>query len=184
MKVLIVDNFDSFTYNLVQSVGSLGARVIVKRSNLLLSDLSREDPTHVIISPGPGTPKDSGVSAEAILYFAKMNIPVLGVCLGHQVIVDIFGGEVVMGDPVHGKAADINHDAKTIYRSLENPLRVGRYHSLIARSLPKALELTGWIGEEIMSVRHNDLPIEGVQFHPESILTPDGDKLIANFLNK
>jgi anthranilate synthase/aminodeoxychorismate synthase-like glutamine amidotransferase len=183
-SVLVIDNYDSFTYNLVQYLGELGAEVGVVRNNkATVEELRGLRPDRLVVSPGPCTPKEAGISVEAIRAFAEGGTPVLGVCLGHQSLVEAFGGRVVRGDPIHGKDAEVKHDGKTIYARLSNPLVAGRYHSLIADpDLPEELELTSSYDDVVMGVRHRDLPAEGVQFHPESVLTPQGKKLLANFL--
>jgi anthranilate synthase/aminodeoxychorismate synthase-like glutamine amidotransferase len=182
--VLVIDNYDSFTYNLVQYLGELGAEVgVVRNDKATVEDLRGLRPDRLVVSPGPCTPKEAGISVEAIRDFAEGGTPVLGVCLGHQSLVEAFGGQIVRGDPIHGKDAEVKHDGKTIYARLSNPLVAGRYHSLIADpDLPEELELTSSYDDVVMGVRHRDLPAEGVQFHPESVLTPQGKKLLANFL--
>jgi anthranilate synthase/aminodeoxychorismate synthase-like glutamine amidotransferase len=183
-SVLVIDNYDSFTYNLVQYLGELGAEVgVVRNDKATVEELRGLRPDRLVVSPGPCTPKEAGISVEAIRAFAEGGTPVLGVCLGHQSLVEAFGGQVVRGDPIHGKDAEVKHDGKTIYARLSNPLVAGRYHSLIADpDLPEELELTSSYDDVVMGVRHRDLPAEGVQFHPESVLTPQGKKLLANFL--
>ena len=183
-SVLVIDNYDSFTYNLVQYLGELGAEVgVVRNDKATVEDLRGLRPDRLVVSPGPCTPKEAGISVEAIRAFAEGGTPVLGVCLGHQSLVEAFGGQVVRGDPIHGKDAEVKHDGKTIYARLSNPLVAGRYHSLIADpDLPEELELSSSYDDVVMGVRHRDLPAEGVQFHPESVLTPQGKKLLANFL--
>jgi anthranilate synthase/aminodeoxychorismate synthase-like glutamine amidotransferase len=183
-SVLVIDNYDSFTYNLVQYLGELGAEVgVVRNDKATVEELRGLRPDRLVVSPGPCTPKEAGISVEAIRAFAEGSTPVLGVCLGHQSLVEAFGGQVVRGDPIHGKDAEVKHDGKTIYAGLSNPLVAGRYHSLIADpDLPEELELTSSYDDVVMGVRHRDLPAEGVQFHPESVLTPQGKKLLANFL--
>ena len=185
-RLLLIDNYDSFTYNLVQAFMVLGAEVIVHRNDAIDVEAARRmAPTHLCISPGPGTPRDAGVSMDMIRAFAG-RIPVLGVCLGHQSIVEAFGGEVVRaGRLMHGKTSEIEHDGRGVFAGLPQPCVVGRYHSLIAApaSLPAVLEVTARTAQgEIMGVRHRELDVEGVQFHPESVLTPDGPRLMANFL--
>jgi anthranilate synthase/aminodeoxychorismate synthase-like glutamine amidotransferase len=185
-KLLLIDNYDSFTYNLVQAFLVLGADVRVFRNDAIdVTEAQALAPTHLCISPGPGTPYDAGVSMDMIRAFAG-RIPVFGVCLGHQSIVEVFGGKVVRaGRLMHGKTSPIDHDGRTLFAGLPNPCEIGRYHSLIAQpeSLPPVLEVTARTPEgEIMGVRHKDLVVEGVQFHPESVLTPDGPALMANFL--
>ena len=184
MRVLVIDNYDSFTYNLVQYLGELGAEVEVVRNDAAeVEDLLRGDYDRVVVSPGPCTPDEAGISVEAIREFATGGVPVLGVCLGHQSMVQAFGGSIVQGEPIHGKEAKIEHDGKTIYEGLPSPLTVGRYHSLIAGDpLPDQLEVSSSYGDIVMGVRHNELPAEGVQFHPESVLTPDGKKMVARFI--
>ena len=185
MRVLVIDNYDSFTYNLVQYLGELGAEIgVVRNDKATVDELVRLKPDRLVVSPGPCTPKEAGISVDAIRTFAEAGTPVLGVCLGHQSMVEAFGGKVVRGDPIHGKDAEIQHDGRSIYDGLSNPLVAGRYHSLIADpDLPKQLELTSTYGDVVMGVRHRELPAEGVQFHPESVLTPQGKKLLSNFLN-
>ena len=186
MKMLLIDNYDSFTYNLVQAFAAQGVEVLVYRNDAISVDEAlRLEPTHVVISPGPGHPNDAGVSLDMIAAFAG-RVPLLGVCLGHQCLVQHFGGEIVRAPRLmHGKTSLAKHDGKTIYAGLPQPVEVGRYHSLCAQhaSLPDELEVTASTDrDEIMGVRHLELPLEGVQFHPESVLTPDGDRLMANFL--
>jgi anthranilate synthase/aminodeoxychorismate synthase-like glutamine amidotransferase len=185
-RLLLVDNYDSFTYNLVQAFLVLGAEVLVHRNDAITVEQARAlAPTHLCISPGPGTPHDAGVSMDMIRAFAGA-IPVLGVCLGHQSIVEVFGGKVVRaGRLMHGKVSPVQHDGGGVFAGAPEPLEVGRYHSLIAEpeSLPAALVVTARTPEgEIMGVRHRDLNVEGVQFHPESVLTPEGPRLLGNFL--
>ena len=185
-KLLLIDNYDSFTYNLVQAFLVLGADVRVFRNDAIdVAQAKALAPSHLCISPGPGTPYDAGVSMEMIRAFAG-HVPVFGVCLGHQSIVEVFGGKVVRaGRLMHGKTSPIDHDGRGLFAGLPQPCEVGRYHSLIAQpeSLPPILEVTARTPEgEIMGVRHRELMVEGVQFHPESVLTPDGPKLMANFL--
>ena len=186
MRMLLIDNYDSFTYNLVQAFAALGAEVIVHRNDAITVDEARAlSPTHLVISPGPGRPEDAGVPLEMIAAFFE-SIPVLGVCLGHQCLVSHFGGDIVRAERLmHGKTSMAKHDGKTIFEGLSQPFEVGRYHSLCAEqdSLPLTLELTAQTERgEVMGVRHKDLPLEGVQFHPESVLTPEGGQLMANFL--
>ena len=185
-RLLLIDNYDSFTYNLVQAFLVLGAEVSVYRNDALTPEAARAlAPTHLCISPGPGTPYDAGVSMDMIRAFAG-SIPVLGVCLGHQSIVEVFGGKVVRAARLmHGKTSLVRHDGRTLFAGLPEPCEVGRYHSLIAapQSVPATLEVSARTAEgEIMGVRHRTLSVEGVQFHPESILTPDGPRLLGNFL--
>jgi anthranilate synthase/aminodeoxychorismate synthase-like glutamine amidotransferase len=186
LRLLLIDNYDSFTYNLVQAFLVLGAEVDVYRNDeISVEDALKLDPTHLCISPGPGRPEDAGVSLEMIAAF-ETRIPILGVCLGHQSLVSHFGGRIVSAERLmHGKTSMIHHDEKGVYHGLTNPFEAGRYHSLAAenRSLPSVLEISARTQrDEIMGVRHRELPIEGVQFHPESILTPQGDQLMQNFL--
>jgi para-aminobenzoate synthetase component 2 len=186
VRMLLIDNYDSFTYNLVQAFAALGAEVIVHRNDAIsVAEAQEIQPTHLVISPGPGRPEDAGVSLDMIAVFAE-SVPVLGVCLGHQCLVTHFGGNIVRAERLmHGKTSMAKHDGKTIFDGLPQPLEVGRYHSLCAEhdSLPASLELTAQTERgEIMGVRHKELPLEGVQFHPESVLTPAGDQLMANFL--
>ena len=186
VKLLLIDNYDSFTYNLVQAFLVLGADVRVFRNDAIdIAAAQALAPSHLCISPGPGTPYDAGISMDMIRAFAG-RIPVLGVCLGHQSIVEVFGGKVVRaGRLMHGKTSPIQHDGRTLFAGLPQPCEVGRYHSLIAQpeTLPAILEVTARTPEgEIMGVRHRELVVEGVQFHPESVLTPDGPKLMENFL--
>jgi len=187
-RLLLVDNYDSFTYNLVQAFLVLGADVLVHRNDqVTIAEAQSLAPTHLCISPGPGTPRDAGVSMQMIEAFAG-RLPVLGVCLGHQSIVEVFGGEVVRaGRLMHGKVSPVHHDGRGILEGMPQPFEAGRYHSLIARpeSLPPVLEVTARTPEgEIMGVRHKELMVEGVQFHPESVLTPDGPVLLGNFLKQ
>ncbi len=185
-RLLLIDNYDSFTYNLVQAFLVLDAEVTVFRNDAIDADAAEShNPTHLVVSPGPGRPSDAGVSLEMIARFAG-RIPVLGVCLGHQCIVEHFGGEIVSaGSLMHGKTSRVNHDGTGIHRGLPDPFEAGRYHSLAARrdSVPDVLRVTARTGDgEIMGVRHRSLQVEGVQYHPESVLTPDGPALLANFL--
>jgi len=185
-RLLLIDNYDSFTYNLVQAFLVLGAEVDVRRNDAVtIEEALASAPTHVCISPGPGTPYDAGVSMDMIRVFAG-KVPVFGVCLGHQSIVEVFGGKVVRaGRLMHGKTSKITHDGLGLFEGLPNPCEIGRYHSLIAKpeSLPADLQVTAQTAEgEIMGVRHRELMVEGVQFHPESVLTPDGPLLMQNFL--
>lgn len=183
---LMIDNYDSFTFNVVQALASLGAEVEVVRNDALsVAEIAARRPASLIISPGPGRPADAGVSLAAIRELAG-RVPILGVCLGHQCIVEAFGGEVVRAERVmHGKTSRIYNDGRTLFEGVSNPFEATRYHSLIAReeSLPAALEVSAFTSEgEIMGVRHREHPIEGVQFHPESILTEHGHDLLKNFL--
>jgi anthranilate synthase/aminodeoxychorismate synthase-like glutamine amidotransferase len=184
MNVLVIDNYDSFTYNLVQYLGELGAEVdVVRNDRATVKELLERKPDRLVVSPGPCTPAEAGISVEAVGAFARSGTPVLGVCLGHQSLVEAFGGRTVRGDPIHGKDAEVQHDGRTLYEGLSSPLVAGRYHSLIADpDLPPELELSASFGDVVMGVRHRELPAEGVQFHPESVLTPHGKQLLANFL--
>jgi anthranilate synthase/aminodeoxychorismate synthase-like glutamine amidotransferase len=186
MKVLVVDNYDSFTYNLVQYLGELGAEIeVVRNDRASVDELLGRGADRLVVSPGPCTPAEAGVSVEAIRAFAEAGTPVLGVCLGHQSLVEAFGGRTVQGEPIHGKEAEVAHDGKAVYAGLPSPLVAGRYHSLVADpDLPDELELSASLGEVVMGVRHRELPAEGVQFHPESVLTPQGKHLLKNFLGE
>ena len=188
MRVLMIDNYDSFTYNLVQYLGELGAKVLTFRNDAItIEEIERLSPDRIVISPGPCTPLQAGISNEVIERFAG-RIPILGVCLGHQCIGHVFGARIVRAKRLmHGKTSMICHNGEEIFRGLENPFEATRYHSLIIDpgSLPPELEVTAWAEddpEEIMGIRHRELPIWGVQFHPESILTKEGEKLLKNFL--
>jgi anthranilate synthase/aminodeoxychorismate synthase-like glutamine amidotransferase len=184
-RVVLVDNYDSFTYNLFQYLSEQGAEVLVHRHDKINVDgIAALAPTHLVISPGPKTPDEAGISLDAIRHFAGV-VPVLGVCLGHQAIGQAFGGHVTRGsEPVHGKTSEISHDGKTLFSGIENPMTATRYHSLIVEGeLPDVLEVSAWCdGDVIMGLRHKEFPVEGVQFHPESILTAAGKRLLANFL--
>jgi anthranilate synthase/aminodeoxychorismate synthase-like glutamine amidotransferase len=184
MRVLVIDNYDSFTYNLVQYLGELGAEVeVVRNDKATVAELLERKPDRLVVSPGPCTPAEAGISGEAIKAFGEVGTPVLGVCLGHQAMVEAFGGRVVQGEPIHGKDAEVEHDGKSIYAGLPSPMVAGRYHSLVADpELPADLVLTASLGDVVMGARHKTLPIEGVQFHPESVLTPQGKHLLANFI--
>ena len=184
-RVLIIDNYDSFTYSLMQYFGELGAEVAVYRNDAIdLDGIAARKPTHLVISPGPKTPADAGISVDAIRRFAG-EVPIFGVCLGHQAIGAAFGAEVVRGaSPVHGKTSSIHHDGRTVFRGITDPMVATRYHSLVVRpELAPGLELSAWCdGDVVMGIRHRDVPVEGVQFHPESILTEHGRALLGNFL--
>jgi anthranilate synthase/aminodeoxychorismate synthase-like glutamine amidotransferase len=184
MRVLVIDNYDSFTYNLVQYLGELGAEAdVVRNDKATIAELLSRRPDRLVISPGPCTPGEAGVSIEAAGAFPKAGVPTLGVCLGHQSLVEAFGGRTIRGEPIHGKDAAIEHDGKGVLRGLESPLKAGRYHSLVADpELPDQLELSATLGDVVMGVRHRELPAEGVQFHPESVLTPRGKDILRNFL--
>ena len=191
--ILMLDNYDSFTFNLVQYLGELGAEVVVHRNDCITPEQIAElDPTGIVISPGPCTPNEAGVSLEVIRRFAG-EIPILGVCLGHQAIGQVFGGRVVRAREImHGKTSPVHHTGFGVFAGLENPLEATRYHSLVveAASLPECLEVTAWTQredgsrDEIMGLRHRELDVEGVQFHPESILTRQGHELLGNFLSR
>ena len=183
-RVLVLDNYDSFTYNLVQYLGELGAEVEVVRNDVeTVDEMLARKPDRLVVSPGPCTPAEAGTSVEATRRFPEEGIPLLGVCLGQQSMVEAFGGKVLVGDPIHGKDDEVSHDGKTIYDGLPSPFVAGRYHSLIADpDLPDELEVTATFGDVVMGARHRELPAEGVQFHPESVLTPQGKHLLANFL--
>ena len=185
MRVLVIDNYDSFTYNLVDYLGEMGAELDVVRNDVAgVAELLQRRPDRLVISPGPCTPADAGISIEASRAFPEAGVPTLGVCLGHQAMVEAFGGRTIRGEPVHGKDADVEHDGAAVYEGLPNPLLAGRYHSLIADpQLPDELERTATYGDVVMGVRHRSLPAEGVQFHPESVLTPHGKDLLRNFLD-
>ncbi len=188
--VFVLDNYDSFTYNLVQYFGELGAEVVVRRNDqITVGEIERMHPERIVVSPGPCTPQEAGISVELIRHFGG-KVPVLGVCLGHQAIGAAFGGEIIRAPRLmHGKTSEVQHDGKTIFRGLPSPMVATRYHSLIVRekSLPKDLEVSAWTSDNngtrtIMGLRHRKYPVEGVQFHPESVLTTDGKQLIRNFL--
>jgi anthranilate synthase/aminodeoxychorismate synthase-like glutamine amidotransferase len=186
VRILLIDNYDSFTYNLVQAFAAMGAEVLVYRNDAIgVADAVQLNPSHLVISPGPGRPEDAGVSLDMIDAFAE-RLPVLGVCLGHQCLVSYFGGDIVRAERLmHGKTSLVTHDGETIFNGMSQPFEAGRYHSLCAdrRSLPAQLKLSAETTEgEIMAVRHRSLPLEGVQFHPESVLTPEGNMLMANFM--
>jgi anthranilate synthase/aminodeoxychorismate synthase-like glutamine amidotransferase len=185
--LLVLDNYDSFTYNLVQYFGELGADLVVKRNDeITVDEIASLAPERICISPGPCTPREAGISNEVIRTFGP-HIPILGVCLGHQCIGDVFGGAVVRADRLmHGKTSPILHDGKGVFAGLPSPFQATRYHSLIVRrdSVPDVLEISAETAEkEIMGLRHREYPIHGVQFHPESILTPEGKQLLKNFLS-
>jgi anthranilate synthase/aminodeoxychorismate synthase-like glutamine amidotransferase len=186
-SVLVVDNYDSFTYNLVQFLGELGADLeVVRNDRATIDELLALAPDRVVVSPGPCTPNEAGVSVEAMRRFPEAGIPTLGVCLGHQSLAQAFGGAVVRGEPVHGKTSEISHDGRTIFAGLSPTLTVGRYHSLVVdpERLPDVFEVSARGGGVIMGIRHRELPAEGVQFHPESVLTDEGKRLLANFLGE
>jgi len=185
--ILVIDNYDSFTYNLVQYLGELGAQLKVFRNDkITIKEIRDLRPEKILISPGPGYPKDAGISIQVIKEFSG-KVPILGVCLGHQAIGEAFGGKIVQAKRLlHGKTSMIHHDGKTIFKALPNPFEATRYHSLIIErsSLPECLEISAWTKEnEIMGVRHKEFKVEGIQFHPESILTKEGKNLLKNFLS-
>ena len=194
--VFVLDNYDSFTYNLVQYLGELGAQVEVRRNNeVTVGEIEAMHPERIVLSPGPCTPQEAGISIELIRHFAgkdtgRGSVPLLGVCLGHQAIGAAFGGQVVRAkNLMHGKTSQVEHDGKTIFRGLSSPMTATRYHSLIVaeKDLPGDLEVSAWTSDKdgtrvIMGLRHKRFPVEGVQFHPESVLTDEGKKLVANFL--
>jgi anthranilate synthase/aminodeoxychorismate synthase-like glutamine amidotransferase len=182
--ILLVDNYDSFTYNLVHFLQELGADVLVRRNDEIDADeAERLAPSHLVVSPGPGRPGDSGATNEIIRRLAPTT-PTLGVCLGHQAIVEVFGGEIGQAKRlVHGKASAVHHDGRGLFAGLPQDFQAGRYHSLAAVRVPESLEVSATCQEgEVMAVRHRELPVDGVQFHPESVLTPDGPQLLRNFL--
>ena len=187
--IFVLDNYDSFTFNLVQYIGETGEQVEVRRNNqVTLKQIEQMAPRKIVISPGPCTPNEAGITIDLIRHFAR-KIPILGVCLGHQAIGAAFGGRVIRSDRImHGKTSLVEHDGRTIFRGVNSPMVANRYHSLIVeqQSLPEELEISARAEEDgktvIMGMRHREFPVEGVQFHPESVLTPDGAKLIRNFL--
>ena len=185
LRVLMVDNYDSFTYNLVQFLGELGAELeVVRNDAATVDELLAREPDRVVVSPGPCTPNEAGISVETMRRFPEAGVRTLGVCLGHQSLAQAFGGTVVRDRPVHGKTSEIEHDGRTIFEGLPATLTVGRYHSLVVDpdSLPDAFEVSARGGGVIMAIRHRELPAEGVQFHPESVLTESGKHLLRNFL--
>ena len=185
MRVLVLDNYDSFTYNLVQYLGELGCDVeVVRNDHATVDELLLRGYACVVVSPGPCTPDEAGISLEAVRRFPEAGIPTLGVCLGHQALAQAFGGKVIRHAPIHGKTAEIEHDGRTIFEGLASPLTVGRYHSLVVEesSLPDELEISARGAGVIMALRHRTLPAEGIQFHPESVLTENGHDLLRNFL--
>lgn len=186
MRVLVIDNYDSFTYNLVQYLGELGAELeVVRNDHATVDELLIRGYDRVIVSPGPCTPNEAGISLEAVRRFPLAGVPMLGVCLGHQSLVQAFGGQVIRHEPVHGKTTVIEHDGRTVFKGLPQQLEVGRYHSLIAApELPDVLECSATGGGVVMAVRHRELPAEGVQFHPESVLTQSGRQMLENFIER
>jgi anthranilate synthase/aminodeoxychorismate synthase-like glutamine amidotransferase len=183
-KVLVVDNYDSFTYNLVQYLGELGAELeVVRNDRATVDELLERGAERVVISPGPCTPDEAGISLEVARRFPEAGVPTLGVCLGHQSLAQAFGGRVIRHVPVHGKTTTVRHDGRTIFAGLESPLVVGRYHSLVVgEDLPEVFEVSATGGGVIMAIRHRELPAEGVQFHPESVLTASGKRMLETFL--
>jgi anthranilate synthase/aminodeoxychorismate synthase-like glutamine amidotransferase len=186
MKVLVLDNYDSFTYNLVQYLGELGAEIeTVRNDRVGVDELLARRYERCVVSPGPCTPNEAGISLELVRRFPEAGIPTLGVCLGHQSIAQAFGATVKLHEPIHGKATTIEHDGCTIFTGLDQHLTVGRYHSLVVGDeLPDCLQETARGGGVLMGLRHRELPAEGVQFHPESVLTEQGRELLANFLER
>ena len=185
MRILVVDNYDSFTYNLVQFLGELGAELdVVRNDRAEVDELLERGADRLVVSPGPCTPNEAGISIEAMRRFPEAGVPALGVCLGHQSLAQAFGGKVVRHEPVHGKSTAVEHDGRTIFTGLESPLTVGRYHSLVVEpdSLPGVFEVSSRGGGVVMGIRHRELPAEGVQFHPESVLTDSGMRMVENFL--
>ena len=186
--LLLIDNYDSFTYNLAQYFGELGCDVLVKRNDeISIDEIAALAPGHICISPGPCTPREAGISKEVVLNFGQ-RIPVLGVCLGHQCIAEVYGGKVIRADRLmHGKPCTISHNGSGLFSDLPNPFEAGRYHSLIVErsSFPAYLEITAESNDgEIMALRHREFPAQGLQFHPESVLTPNGRKILTNFLSR
>jgi anthranilate synthase/aminodeoxychorismate synthase-like glutamine amidotransferase len=188
--IFVLDNYDSFTYNLVQYLGELGAEVVVRRNDqVTIAEIEKMSPESILVSPGPCTPQEAGISIEVIRHFAG-KVPLLGVCLGHQAIGAAFGGNVIRAkNLMHGKTSEVQHDGKTIFKGLKSPMTATRYHSLIVaeQGLPAELEVSAWTKEKdgtrvIMGLRHRELDVEGVQFHPESVLTAEGKKLVKNFV--
>jgi anthranilate synthase/aminodeoxychorismate synthase-like glutamine amidotransferase len=185
MRVLMVDNYDSFTYNLVQYLGEMGCDLeVVRNDRATVEDLLGRGFDRVVVSPGPCTPDEAGISVEVMRRFPEAGVPALGVCLGHQSLARAFGGDVIRHEPVHGKTTTAEHDGRTIFSGIESPLVVGRYHSLVVRedTLPECFETSARGGGVLMAMRHRELPAEGVQFHPESVLTDGGKQLLKNFL--
>jgi len=184
-RVLVIDNYDSFTYNLVQYLGELGAEIeVVRNDHATVDDLLDRGPwDRAVVSPGPCTPNEAGISVEAMRRLPEAGIPTLGVCLGHQSMAQAFGGRVIRHVPVHGKTTDVEHDGEGVFAGLPSPLTVGRYHSLVVDDdLPECLVPTARGGGVLMAMRHRELPVTGVQFHPESVLTPDGKRMLETFL--
>ena len=186
--VLLIDNYDSFTYNLAQYFGELGCDDLVKRNDKIsIDEIAALAPGHICISPGPCTPREAGISKEVVLRFGP-SIPVLGICLGHQCIAEVYGGKIIRTDRLmHGKSCMVSHNGTELFADLSNPFEAGRYHSLAVerKSFPACLEVTAESGDgEIMALRHREFPAQGVQFHPESVLTPNGRKILTNFLSR
>jgi anthranilate synthase/aminodeoxychorismate synthase-like glutamine amidotransferase len=186
MRIVLIDNYDSFTYNLVQAFGQLGAQVeVLRNDSFKLADISRHEPTHIVISPGPCTPKESGLSNDVIRQFIGV-VPILGVCLGHQCLAHVFGGKVVRAKRLmHGKTSSIRHDGQTIFKGMPNPFKAMRYNSLLVspKSVPDCFEVSARSEKgEVMAIRHKELAAEGVQFHPESFMTDNGLRLLRNFI--
>ena len=187
MRVLVVDNYDSFTYNLVQFLGELGAELdVVRNDRADPEELLARRPDRVVVSPGPCTPNEAGISLEVVRRFPEAGVPTLGVCLGHQSMAQAFGGDVIRHEPIHGKTTEIAHDGRTLFATLPRELTVGRYHSLVVDpdTLPEEFEVSAEGGGVVMAIRHRELPAEGVQFHPESVLTPEGATMLRNFLER
>jgi anthranilate synthase/aminodeoxychorismate synthase-like glutamine amidotransferase len=185
VKVLVIDNYDSFTYNLVQLLGELGAELeVVRNDRAQVGELLARRPDRVVVSPGPCTPDDAGISLDVVRAFPEAGIRTLGVCLGHQSLAQAFGGDVIRHEPVHGKTTEIGHDGRTLFAGLADRITVGRYHSLVVdrATLPDDFEVSAEGGGVLMGIRHRALPAEGVQFHPESVLTPEGVAMLRNFL--
>jgi anthranilate synthase/aminodeoxychorismate synthase-like glutamine amidotransferase len=185
VKVLAIDNYDSFTYNLVQYLGELGCDLeVVRNDRASVDELLAGAWDRVVVSPGPCTPDEAGISLEAVRRFPEAGVPTLGVCLGHQSMAQAFGGRVIRHVPVHGKTTTIEHDGRTLFAGLPSPLTVGRYHSLVVAddAVPEAFEVSARGGGVVMAIRHRELPAEGVQFHPESVLTGSGKRMLENFL--
>jgi anthranilate synthase/aminodeoxychorismate synthase-like glutamine amidotransferase len=184
-SVVVVDNYDSFTYNLVQYLGELGAELdVIRNDATTVDELIERKPDRAVVSPGPRTPNEAGISMEAMKRLPEAGITTLGVCLGHQSLAQVFGGTVIRHEPIHGKTSTIEHDGKTLYAGMPADLVVGRYHSLVVQEsdLPDCFDVSSRGGGVLMGIRHKELPVEGVQFHPESVLTPDGKAMLANFL--
>ena len=184
-RLLVIDNYDSFTYNLAQYLGEIGAELdVVRNDAATVDELLAREPDRVVVSPGPCTPDEAGISLEAMRRLPEAGIPTLGVCLGHQSLATAFGGKVIRHVPVHGKTTTIEHDGRTLFAGLPSPLTVGRYHSLVVDedAVPDAFEVSARGGGVVMAIRHRELPAEGVQFHPESVLTESGKRMLENFL--